>query len=166
MKGKYLILGSNVGSRAMYLQAARDKIVESIGPVLRSSSIYQTDPWGYLDQAPFYNQIVQFETILDAVETLKTLLAIEKSIGRIRQGKWKERIIDIDILYFEDQIINSENLTIPHPGIPYRRFILVPLCELIPDEIHPLLKVSNANLLKTTNDILGVEKIIIRSETG
>jgi len=164
MKGKYLILGSNIGSRAMYLQTARDKIAENIGPVVRSSSIYKTDPWGYPDQAPFYNQILQFETILNAVETLKALLAIEKSIGRIRQGKWKERIIDIDILYFEDQIINSEDLTVPHPGIPHRRFVLVPLCELIPDEIHPVLKVSNANLLKTTNDILGVEKIINWSE--
>ena len=147
-----------MGSRRLNLQAAREKIIEHVGQVVRSSSIYQTEPWGYADQAPFLNQVLQVETDLDALETLKTLMAIEKSIGRVRYGKWQERIIDIDILYFENQVINSEWLTVPHPGIPHRKFVLVPLCELIPEEVHPLLKVSNIDLLKATEDTLGVEK--------
>lgn len=162
MKGKYLILGSNVGPRTRHLQLAREMIGEQVGPVLRSSSIYQTEPWGYSDQPAFLNQVTQVNTDLNAFETLKTILEIEKSIGRIRNGKWRERTIDIDILYFEDQVINSESLLVPHPGIPFRKFVLIPLCELIPGEIHPVLKVSNAELLKATDDILGVVKVIGR----
>jgi 2-amino-4-hydroxy-6-hydroxymethyldihydropteridine diphosphokinase len=159
MKGKYLILGSNVGERELNLKDAWIKIINNIGPVLSSSSVYQTEPWGYREQASFYNQIIQIETTLDAYETLNAILAIEKSLGRIRIGKWQERIIDIDILYFEDQIINEKKLTIPHPGIPDRRFVLEPLCELIPDEIHPALMLSNAELLKAIDDQLKTEKI-------
>ena len=155
-----------MGSRIMNLQTAREKIAEHVGLVVRSSSIYQTEPWGYADQAPFLNQVLQVETDLDALETLKTLLAIEKSIGRVRYGKWLERIIDIDILYFEDQVINSEWLMVPHPGIPHRKFVLVPLCELIPEEIHHIFKVTNRDLLQATEDTLGVEKTSDTIETG
>ena len=80
-------------------------------------------------------------------------------MGRVRKKKWAERIIDIDILYFDDQVISQENLSIPHPGIPDRRFVLIPLCELIPDHIHPVLNVSNTDLLKVTKDHLGVKKV-------
>jgi 2-amino-4-hydroxy-6-hydroxymethyldihydropteridine diphosphokinase len=80
-------------------------------------------------------------------------------MGRIRKEKWAKRIIDIDILYFDDQVISEDNLSIPHPGIPDRRFVLVPLCELIPDKIHPVLKVSNADLLRATSDTLEVRRI-------
>jgi len=159
MKGKYLILGSNTGERELNLKDAQVMIANHIGPIIRSSSIYQTEPWGYTEQPFFYNQIIQIETDLNAYETLNAILVIEKSLGRIRIGKWQERIIDIDILYFEDQIINEGKLTIPHSGIPDRRFVLEPLCELIPDEIHPALMLSNAELLKATNDKLKTEKI-------
>jgi len=159
MKGKYLLLGSNVGNREKYLQEARLKIAKHIGAVINMSSIYLTEPWGFQDQSPFYNQIIQVETHLSPLDTLNAILAIEKVIGRIRTGKWKERIIDIDILYFEDNIINERELTIPHPGIPDRRFVLEPLCELIPDAIHPVLKMSNKELLNNTNDPLKVERV-------
>jgi 2-amino-4-hydroxy-6-hydroxymethyldihydropteridine diphosphokinase len=160
MKGKYLLLGSNVGDREKYLREARVKVLKHIGPITGMSSIYLTEPWGYEEQSSFYNQVIQVETNLNPFETLKVILNIEKEIGRIRDGKWKERIIDIDILYFQDIIINEDQLTIPHPGIPDRRFVLEPLCELIPDAIHPLLKVSNKKLLDKTKDQLRVEKII------
>jgi len=159
MKGKYLILGSNIGDPISRIQIALEKINTDIGEVTRTSSIYVTEPWGLKDQPHFYNQVVEVETKIDAFDTLKKVLAIEKSMGRVRKEKWAERIIDIDILYFDDQVINKENLTIPHPGIPDRRFVLIPLCELIPDQIHPALHVSNADLLRTTSDTLEVRRI-------
>jgi 2-amino-4-hydroxy-6-hydroxymethyldihydropteridine diphosphokinase len=159
MKGKYLILGSNIGDRISNIQIAVSKISTIVGEVVRASSIYLTEPWGHKEQAAFYNQVVEIKTELDAFETLNKLLAIEESMGRVRKKKWAERIIDIDILYYDDLIISKENLSIPHPGIPDRRFVLIPLCELIPDSIHPVWKVSNADLLKATKDHLGVKKV-------
>ncbi len=159
MKGKYLILGSNIGDRISNIETAVNKIRTNVGQVVRASSIYLTEPWGHKEQATFYNQVVEIKTELDAFETLNKLLAIEESMGRVRKKKWAERIIDIDILYFDDQVISKENLSIPHPGIPDRRFVLVPLCELIPDHIHPELNVSNDDLLKATKDHLGVKKV-------
>ena len=159
MKGKYLILGSNIGDRISNIQTAINKIRTNLGQVVRVSSIYLTEPWGHMEQAAFYNQVVEIKTDLDAFEALNKLLTIEESMGRIRKKKWAERIIDIDILYYDDQIINKRNLSIPHPGIPDRRFVLIPLCELIPDGIHPKLNVSNIDLLKATKDYLGVKKV-------
>jgi len=157
MKGKYLILGSNVGDRETNIREAILKIESKVGKVIRTSSMYQTEPWGYGGQPHFYNQVIEIETSLDASHTLKEILMIEKSMGRVRNQKWRERIIDIDILYFEDLVVHDKDLTLPHPGIPDRKFVLEPLCELIPDEIHPLLRISNAELLKKTGDRLGVE---------
>ena len=157
MKGKYLILGSNLGDPESSLQTALEKIKSEVGRVVRTSSVYVTEPWGLKDQPPFYNQVIEVETKLNAYETLEKLLEIESSMGRIRGKKWAERIIDIDILYFDDQIINHDNLSIPHPGIPDRRFVLVPLCELIPERIHPVRQVTNADLLGSTSDTLEVQ---------
>jgi 2-amino-4-hydroxy-6-hydroxymethyldihydropteridine diphosphokinase len=159
MKGKYLILGSNLGDPESSLQTALEKIKSEVGRVVRTSSVYVTEPWGLKDQPPFYNQVVEVKTELNAYETLEKLLEIETSMGRIRGKKWAERIIDIDILYFDDQIINHDNLSIPHPGIRDRRFVLVPLCELIPEMVHPVLQVTNADLLGSTSDTLEVQKI-------
>ena len=159
MKGKYLILGSNLGDPESSLQTALEKIKSEVGKVVRSSSVYESEPWGLKDQPPFYNQVVEVKTKLNPHDTLEKLLEIESSMGRIRGKKWAERIIDIDILYFDDQIINHDNLSIPHPGIPDRRFVLVPLCELIPEMVHPVLQVTNADLLGSTSDTLEVQKI-------
>lgn len=159
MKGKYLILGSNLGDPESSLRTALEKIKSALGKVVRTSSVYVTEPWGLKDQPPFYNQVVEVETELNPYDTLEKLLEIETSMGRIRGRKWAERIIDIDILYFDDQIINADKLLIPHPGIPDRRFVLVPLCELIPEMVHPVLQVTNADLLGSTSDTLEVQQI-------
>jgi 2-amino-4-hydroxy-6-hydroxymethyldihydropteridine diphosphokinase len=159
MKGKYFILGSNLGDPEGSLQTALEKIKIEVGKVVRTSSVYITEPWGIKDQPPFYNQVVEVETELSAYDTLRKLLEIENSMGRIRGKKWAERIIDIDILYFDDEIINTDSLCIPHPGIPDRRFVLVPLCELVPEEVHPILQETNADLLGSTPDTLEVHKI-------
>lgn len=162
MKGKYLILGSNLGTREIYLDAARKKIIQFIGPISRSSSIYESEPWGYHDQPPFLNQVIQVETSLDAFKLLDIILSIETTVGRQGYGKWRERIIDIDIIYYDSMIITSEKLTLPHPGIADRRFMLVPLCEMIPEEFHPVYKITHLDLLKRTNDTLRVEKMTIQ----
>ncbi len=159
MKGKYLILGSNLGDPESSLQTALEKIESEVGKVVRTSSVYVTEPWGLKEQPAFYNQVVEVDTDLNAYDTLEKLLEIETSMGRKRGRKWAERIIDIDILYFEDQIIKADKLSIPHPGIPDRRFVLVPLCELIPEKVHPVLQVTNAQLLESTMDTLEVHKI-------
>lgn len=159
MKGKYLILGSNLGDPESSLRTALEKIKSALGKVVRTSSVYVTEPWGLKDQPPFYNQVVEVETELNPYDTLEKLLEIETSMGRIRGRKWAERIIDIDILYFDDQVINADKLRIPHPGIPDRRFVLVPLCELIPEMVHPVLQVTNADLLGSTSDTLEVQQI-------
>lgn len=163
MKGKYLILGSNVGAREIHLSTAREHIVRRLGPISRSSSIYESDPWGYHDQPSFLNQVIEVETSLDAFNLLKTIQSIEKVMGRKRNGKWRERIIDIDIAYYDDMVLSSDKLTLPHPGIPHRRFVLVPLCELIPGELHPVFGISQLDLLQRTDDELSVEKVSLHS---
>ena len=138
MNGIYLLLGSNMGNRLEYLREAENQLIERGIHVIDESSIYETEPWGKEDQDWFLNVLLQIETSLTANELLDEILKIEKQIGRIRAEKWGERCIDIDILYYDDQTLESRELTIPHPGIPSRRFALVPLVELCPLETHPV----------------------------
>ena len=159
MKGKYLLLGSNLGNKKINLSTARDHISKSVGAILRTSSLYKSEAWGITEQPSFLNQVLQIETILNPQQLLKEILNIELKMSRIRNGKWKERIIDIDILYYDDIVIEETSLTVPHPEIPNRKFTLIPLCEIAPEEIHPILNISNTEILKNTADILKVEKI-------
>jgi len=159
MKGKYLLLGSNLGNKKINLSTARDHISKSVGTILRTSSLYQSEAWGITEQPSFLNQVLQIETILNPQQLLKEILNIELKMSRIRNGKWKERIIDIDILYYDDIVIEETSLTVPHPEIPNRKFTLIPLCEIAPEEIHPILNITNTEILENTADILKVEKI-------
>lgn len=158
MKGKYLLLGTNLGNREKNLSGAIVKIRKSLGEILRKSSIYETEAWGFRDQPSFLNQVIRIKTSLSPEELLRVIAEIEESMGRIREDKWKERLIDIDILYYEDEIINQDQLVIPHPEIQNRNFTLVPLCEIAGSEIHPVLGKTNDELLKASNDQLGVRK--------
>ena len=159
MKGKYLLLGSNLGNKKINLSTARDHISKSVGTILRTSSLYQSEAWGITEQPSFLNQVLQIETILNPQQLLKEILNIELKMSRIRNGKWKERIIDIDILYYDEIVIEETSLTVPHPEIPNRKFTLIPLCEIAPEEIHPILNITNTEILENTADILKVEKI-------
>ncbi len=159
MKGKYLLLGTNLGDRQKNLTIANDSIERYLGNVIQSSSIYVSEAWGFHDQPSFFNQVVEIKTSLSPEELLEGISRIEGKMGRVRYEKWKERLIDIDILYFDDEIINTSKLVIPHPEIQNRRFVLVPLCEISADEIHPVLKKSNLELLKESLDPLEVNKI-------
>ncbi|MEM8567987.1 MAG: 2-amino-4-hydroxy-6-hydroxymethyldihydropteridine diphosphokinase [Bacteroidota bacterium] len=157
--GIFILLGSNMGDKQQNLKQAKTHISNSVGKVVAVSSLYQTAAWGKVDQPVFYNQVVQISTELTAPELLDSLLRIEIRMGRQRIEKWGERLIDLDILYFNDEVIEKENLRVPHPGIPERRFTLIPLVELAADFVHPLLRKTNNDLLQELNDNLEVIKI-------
>lgn len=154
----YILLGSNLGDRKKHLHEAKRRILLAGCIVTQSSSMYQTAPWGKTDQPDFFNQVIEISTVLTPLELLKALLQIETDLGRTRKEKWGERILDLDILFFNDQQITHKDLIIPHPGIVSRRFTLVPLCEIAAEFIHPVLHVSCAMLLKACSDRSRVEK--------
>jgi 2-amino-4-hydroxy-6-hydroxymethyldihydropteridine diphosphokinase len=159
MNISYLLIGGNEGDRAAHLTAAQENIALAAGSLLRSSSIYETAPWGKSDQADFFNQALELETPLDAPALMNVLLAIEEKMGRQRREKFGSRIIDIDILFFNDAIIREPGLIIPHPEIPNRRFVLAPMNEIAPSYQHPVLGRSVRELLAACTDPLAVIKI-------
>ncbi len=152
MNGIYLLLGSNLNNKADNINTAESLLAQLSVQVIQASSVYKTAPWGKTDQPEFLNKVLRIETHLNPVELLNTIHNIENTMGRSRKGKWESRIIDIDILYFNDLVIETDQLTIPHPQIINRRFTLVPLVEIAPDEIHPVLKLSNRDMLHQTGD--------------
>lgn len=156
MNQAYLLTGGNMGDRRENLSKAFDYINEECGLVINASSIYETAAWGKNDQPSFLNQVVKIETALTPLQLLKTILAIEKKIGRVRLEKYGPRIIDIDILLFNDEVHQLPALKIPHPQLPNRRFVLVPLAEIAPFFMHPVLKKTIAELLAICPDKLEV----------
>ncbi len=151
-----LLLGSNEGDREKNLMSAIDLLKSEVGKVSKFSSVYETAPWGNTDQPAFLNGIIVMETLLSATMLMKIILGIEKKAGRIRREKWAQRIIDIDILFFNDEIINEEHLHIPHRHLHERKFVLVPLMEIMPGFIHPVFLKPVSELfrqLKDTSDV-------------
>lgn len=159
MNRTYLLLGSNMGNSKQQLAKVILHIEKKIGRVTRKSGLYQTAAWGKTDQPDFLNQVIVVETGLPAIKIMQTILTIETTMGRIRTEKNAPRIIDIDILFFGKQIIHEKDLVIPHPAIQVRRFVLVPLNELSPNLVHPILKKSIHQLLLKCPDKLDVKKI-------
>lgn len=143
-----LLLGSNRGSREKYLLKAWKEIQSAGIKIHQWSSIYETKAWGKTDQSDFLNQTIGINTKLSPLDLLHTLQGIEKKLGRERKVKWGPRKIDIDILYYENLSLEVEELKIPHPGIAERKFTLMPLNEMIPNYIHPILNKTNRQLLK------------------
>lgn len=134
MSTVYLILGGNLGNRYRYIKRARTEIEQQVGKVLKVSGIFETEAWGYQDNKRYLNQVLKVDTTLSAVELLEKVLSIEKLIGRRRTGnKFEARTIDIDLLLYNYEIIENEQLTIPHPLMLQRRFVLVPLAEIAPN---------------------------------
>lgn len=155
----FLLIGTNVGQRDKNLELASSLIQQNECEISIKSSIYESAAWGVENQNSFFNQVLKIETHLGPWELLETVLSIEKKMGRIRSEKWTERIIDIDILYFDELIANSFDLVIPHPGIPDRKFTLVPLVEIASDKLHPKLHLTQSQLLEQCKDDLWVKKI-------
>lgn len=144
------------------LQTARIWIEQKIGKIAQSSSIYWSAPWGNEDQPAFLNQALQLSTDYAADDLLSLLLSIEKEMGRQRLVKWGSRVIDIDILYYGQEIITAAHLKIPHPEIANRRFVLMPLNEIAPNFRHPVLNVSTSVLLERCGDPLEVKLVVSR----
>ncbi len=155
----FLLLGSNMGNREEFLNKAIELIGKQVGFIKKKSSLYNTAAWGKNDQNDFLNQVVFIETNSTAQKLLSTILKIEQTLGRKRNEKWAERTIDIDILYFNREILNSKTLTVPHPLIQDRRFALLPLSEIAPNYVHPVLHKNASALLKVCNDKLEVIKL-------
>jgi 2-amino-4-hydroxy-6-hydroxymethyldihydropteridine diphosphokinase len=154
----FILLGSNLGNRLEYLKEATQLLCKEL-TCIQSSSIYETAAWGNENQAPFFNQVIVFKTHKTAFELLDYCLSIEIQLGRIRKNKWAERTIDIDILYFNNDIIATKKLKVPHPHIQVRKFVLMPLNEVAPNDIHPIWNKTNLQLLECCNDPLEVKKI-------
>jgi 2-amino-4-hydroxy-6-hydroxymethyldihydropteridine diphosphokinase len=149
----FLGIGTNLGNRESNLEEAVARIEEYIGPVLDSSSIYETEPWGFQAKDEFLNMVVKVETDLTPSGILGRILMIESLLGRVRgQKQYSSRLIDIDMLFYEDMIVDEESLKIPHPLLHERKFVLVPLCEIAPELVHPVLKKSFAELLEICTD--------------
>lgn len=162
-KVTYLSLGSNLGNKQENLQNAIDLIAAKVGVVTQISSVYKTASWGF-DSDDFYNICIKATTNLDAITVLTKVLAIESELGRERNisSEYKARIIDIDVLFFEDAIIEHQDLSVPHPRMLERKFVLVPLAEIAPNFEHPVAKETIGNCLKSCIDTSTIEKINIQ----
>jgi 2-amino-4-hydroxy-6-hydroxymethyldihydropteridine diphosphokinase len=160
MNISYLLIGGNQGDRPALLTTARDHIRTEGGDILLASALYETAAWGRTDQPDFINQALKVATSQEAPAWLLTLLRIEEKMGRHRLEKYGPRIIDIDILFFNNSIIREPQLTVPHPEIQNRRFALTPLEEIAPFLIHPVLGKSIRELLAECPDTLAVKQIV------
>jgi len=153
----YIALGSNLGDRAANLAKAREMLADDI-QVLKCSLVYQTTPWGYSEQDDFYNQVLECETMLRPLILLTKLKKIEKKLGRKETFPNGPRVIDLDILFYDDLILNNKRLIIPHPRLHDRAFVLIPMAEINPVFVHPVLGKNIVELLAKVNQA-GVVKL-------
>jgi dihydroneopterin aldolase / 2-amino-4-hydroxy-6-hydroxymethyldihydropteridine diphosphokinase len=148
MSEVYLSLGSNLGNPQENLSKAISKIQKKGITIQAQSSFIRTAPYGYREQPDFLNCVIKISTDLCPRELLETILSIEMEMGRVREEKWEPRIIDIDIIFYDNLVMDSENLVIPHPDLHNRLFVLEPLSEIAPNLIHPVLKKTTLQLLE------------------
>lgn len=159
MNTVFLLLGSNEGNRQLYLQQAAGKIAQQVGKVVKASAVYETQAWGKTDEADYLNQVLMLQTDLQPRIVLDTILQIEQKLGRKREVKWGARTIDIDILFYNDEVINEPDLIIPHPELQNRRFTLEPLAEIAPNFVHPVILKNMLQLKSDLKDCLVVKKL-------
>nr|HPE78332.1 2-amino-4-hydroxy-6-hydroxymethyldihydropteridine diphosphokinase [Draconibacterium sp.] len=157
----FLGIGGNIGNKADNFNKVYTFIKNKLGEIVKSSSVYETPPWGFTADDNFWNQVLIVESQLSPTEVLHKITEIENSFGRQRgTGKYNSREMDIDILYYDDLFTETETLIIPHPRIQQRKFVLVPLNEIAPDFKHPLLRLTSFQMLENCRD----ESVILKLE--
>ncbi|MBW6535358.1 MAG: 2-amino-4-hydroxy-6-hydroxymethyldihydropteridine diphosphokinase [Mariniphaga sp.] len=162
----FLGIGGNTGNKRMNFQKVHFSVENELGKILRQSSVYETVPWGFSANENFWNQVFLIETELQPDEILVKINRIEKAFGRKREpGKYTSREMDVDILYFADWVIETEKLTIPHPLLYKRMFVLAPLAEIAPEFRHPVLKKTNRQLLEACTDESEILKVELKTES-
>lgn len=150
----FFLLGSNINPRLGYIGKSAELIEEYIGKILCQSDLYESEPWGFEADTNFLNQVIEVHTVFSADEVHNKAQQIERQMGR-KKGSgegYSSRNIDIDLLYFNDEVIHTENLVIPHPRLHERKFTLMPMVEIAPEFIHPVFKVSQRELLSRCSD--------------
>lgn len=152
-----LLIGGNMGNRLQLIQQAQ-ALLSDIGKILSRSSLYETQAWGDVSEGDFLNQALVIETPASPAELIRMTQEIEHKLGRTRETHWGNRTMDIDIIYFDDLIYQDEHLNVPHPLMTERNFVLVPLVEILPDFIHPVLQISHKELLLQCKDDSKVER--------
>lgn len=164
MSRVFLSLGSNKGDRLSALGSALGKLEALVGRMISVSSVYETEPWGFISDQQFLNMAVEIESILSPEQLLEVLLSIEKEMGRVRlQGGYASRLIDLDILLYDDQVIEREFIQLPHPRLHVRKFVLIPLAEIAPGHFHPVLRKTISELMQECDDQTKVTCFINRS---
>lgn len=144
----YLSLGTNLGDRLANLRKAQHTLAPGVR-ILSESRVYETPAWGYEDQPPFLNMAIKAETDLEPHPLLTRLKDLERELGRTPTFRWGPRLIDVDILFYDDRILELPDLIIPHPRLQERAFVLVPLRDIAPDFVHPVLRKTISELLAT-----------------
>jgi len=158
----FLGLGSNVGDKIKFIKSAIEEISKLDKTNLtKESSYYETEPWGLREQDDFINSVIEITTELEAKDLFMELKNIEKKLHRKNRGKWEQREIDIDILFYGNEVLKNETINIPHKEIENRKFVLIPMSEIDENFIHPEKNKSIKELLKETKDTLEVKKITI-----
>lgn len=155
----YILLGTNMGDKQAQLQMALNVLSEGVCRLKNASSVYVTSPWGVTDQPEFLNQVIEIETTLAPTDLLKLTQQIEKAAGPPKAKKWGPRYLDVDILFYDDQIIDQPELQIPHPALHERDFTLIPLYEITPDLVHPRLQQTVGEMLEQSPDTTQVQKL-------
>jgi len=161
LESVFILLGSNLGNRELLVNQANSMIEEQCGEVIVKSDMYESEPWGFKAQQWFLNEVVLLRTSFLPDELMTTLLSIEKKLGRDRttpHNGYVSRPIDLDILYFGEKIVDTQDVTAPHPRLHLRRFTLLPLCDIAPDFVHPVLRLTNRQLLEQCHDFSEVKK--------
>lgn len=157
MHSVYLLTGSNLGDREKQLLLCNEALAIQAGPIIEASDIYETEAWGIEGLPAHLNQALHLHTSLNPLELLDVIHKIEHTLGRVRDQKWGVRAIDIDIIYFDNIILNLPQLVIPHPYMQQRNFVLAPLAALAPDFLHPVFQKTNRELLAQSDDKLQVQ---------